>query len=248
MYKHTQHCNYGEAPLVTVLETKSGISWKILRNNDNIAGEDVVAQTNGIRGDRIPPCFRRLCVFCSCRAARNKSQTELASLPSYLLSLLCPFFQIIDSNVPLSQGEGGEREMGYTMAGHTIFRRLSPEHSGSGTWAGPDSVLMHAALCTVENWIVMPILLSAVFCQWRRFLTKNTAERIHHPNQAPLFPLPGIGGSPTSFLRTSSVNQKWHKEKTRESGKRCFNTSFQYFLLLGSDGEMFHTKKQIKSI
>lgn len=36
--------------------------------------------------------------------------------------------------------------MGCTIAGHTIFRCLSPGHSGSGTWAGLDGVLARCSL------------------------------------------------------------------------------------------------------
>lgn len=36
----------------------------------------------------------------------------------------------------MAGGGGGEWEMGCTIAGHTVFRCLSPGHSGSGTWAG----------------------------------------------------------------------------------------------------------------
>lgn len=44
-------------------------------------------------------------------------------------------------------------------------------------------------LCTVENWIVMPI--SALQCDLSVFSQKSTTKKIHHPNRALCFPWPG---------------------------------------------------------
>lgn len=100
--------------------------------------------------------------------------------------------------------------MGSTIAGHTVFRCLSPGHSGSRTRAALDGV----RVCAAENWNAMAML-STVFCQQRRFLTKRkkkrkdrNAEGIHHVNPAPIFPPPASQKSSPPLRCTSSVNQK----------------------------------------